>query len=94
MCYFISSIIMLMDIEPLWDFIVKRISCLPKDDRLTKNMSMTLLSVGMRVYMKDQHIDLNLFKDAIEKITRETISFKIGKQDNVECVLGDIMNQV
>ena len=73
MCYFISSIIMLMNIEPLWDFIVKRISSLPKDDRLTKYMSMALLSMEMHVYMKDQHIDLNLFKDALEKITRETI---------------------
>ena len=77
MCNFISSVIMLMDLEPLWDFIMKRISCLPEDDRLTKYMSMTLLSVGMRLYMKDPHIVLNLFKDAIEKITRETISFKL-----------------
>ena len=49
MCYYNSTIIMLMDIEPLWDFIVNLISSLPKDDRLTKYMSIALLSVGMRV---------------------------------------------
>ena len=94
MCYFISAIIMLMDIEPLWDFMVNKISSLSKDDRLTKYMSMALLSVGMRVYMKDPNIDLFLFKEALGKITREDITFKIGEQDNVECVLGDIINQI
>ena len=95
MCYFISIVLMMMDNTEIWEFIVSSLTNLSKEVIFKKYLSMAILYLVRRVYLKDISVDLINTIKALEKsdFARDK-NFNIGFQHNIECKFIDFLNAI
>ena len=95
MCYFISIVLMMMDNTEIWEFIVSSLTNLSKEVIFKKYLSMAILYLVRRVYLKDISVDLiNTIKALEKRDFAHNKNFNIGSQHNIECIFGDILNAI